>query len=673
MAEEERIVNRNTRQSYHDKIKAALAKKPTSAMINNRAMPVQELNKIITNQTPTVEPVQPVQRRVIRNVRKKRAMERRPATAIMPYTEAKSDPAPMPEAYLYSVPEWFTPKTKPKISVIIPLFKSNAVVTDQIKTWIHEKDIDVEIIYVDDNCPTNSKATVLKAWEDRGEKKPVGKIVANRENVGYGRACNVGALHASGDYLIFLNSDTKVTEGWIKPMLDLFDNPKVGIVGNLHLKEGGPHHNTVDSAGSAWNWSSMYFEHIGRHHYKGAHLSQPFAYPNLPEDLRGVSEREMVTGCCFMTPAKVFNEVDGFDPRYRIGYWEDSDLCMKVRELGYKILFQPRSIIWHKLSHSGAAGHAHYRENTDFFRNRWYNSGRVDKLLFTPRPGGPPVVKNILVKRIAANGDVLMATSILPALKKKWPKATITFWTGCEQILFGHPMIDKIVSFNPKQQFDYVVNLDLAYEYHPTWSILKSYAFEAGVPVEDCKAYMATKPLRWQLPKPYIVMHAKREEGFGWAGRNWKGDRFTDIADRLRKEGHNIVLVGGPGDWQLPHDLDLRGRTNPQELAAIMKDASFFVGMDSMPMHMAQIFGVPGVVFFGSILPKYRLTGSRLHPINATHLDCLGCHHKSKPPSIGTSSCARGDFACEYDITVDMFWNKIKEVMNGKKTWLPVV
>ena len=645
-----------------------MAKKPTAAMLNNRGIPVEELNKIISSNSEK-------QQRIVRNGKRKKAMERRPGTALLQQrSEISNEPAYTPNSYLYDVPDWFNLTVKPQVSVIIPMFKSTEVVRDQIATWVAEDELDVEIVYVDDQCPNDSKAAVLDAWTERNLLKPVGKIVVCEENCGYARACNVGASHASGDYLIFLNSDTKVTSGWIKPMVDLFvADERVGMVGNLQLKDGGPTHGTVDSAGSGWNWQTGYFEHIGRHLYHGSHMVNAFHYDSMPDDLKVVSEREMVTGCCFMMTKKLFDAIDGFDPRYRIGYWEDSDLCMRVREEGYKILFQPKSVIWHKLSHSGAAGHSFYRNNSEIFRNRWVNSGRFDKLLFTPRPSGSPNVKSILVKRLGANGDVLMATAVLPALRKKWPRVNITFWTNCEQVLAGNPHIDRIVNTDPKLMFDLIVNLDLAYEYHPKWSIVKSYANEAGVPVEDCKAFVATKPSRWQLPNSYVVMHAKREVGFGWAGRNWKGDRFSEIAKRFRDEGKSVVLVGGTGDWQLPCDLDLRGKTNTQELATIMLGAKFFVGIDSMPMHIAQIMGTPGVVFFGSILPQLRLTGNKLHPVNATNLDCIGCHHEGRAPSIGTSECKRGDFACEQDVTVDMMWQKIKEVMSGKRVYLPVV
>ncbi len=672
---ENKVVGNHTRQTTHEKIKAALAKKPTAAMLNNQGIPVEQLNKLVSNPTtPTASSPgeQPFQR-VIRNAKKKRAMERRPMLAEKTAaTDLSNDPAPLPDCTLYPVPEWFGMKNA-KVSVIIPLFKSEKVVRDQIKTWPMQEG--VEIIYVDDCCTGDSKAAVLAAWENRGLMQGVGKIVVAGENCGYGRACNIGAMHASGDHLIFLNADTTVTPGWIDPMVELFADPTVGVVGNMQLKEGGEWHGTVDSAGSGWNWSSGYFEHIGRHLYHGKHLVQPMRPEELPDDLKVVSEREMVTGCCFAMKKSLFDDMDGFDPRYRIGYWEDSDLCMRVKELGYKILFQPRSVIWHKLSHSNSGGHAHYRRNTELFRNRWINSGRMDPLLFTPRPGGPPRVTQVLVKRLAANGDVLMATAILPALKKKWPNCLITFSTTCEQVLHGNKYIDKIVTDAALLKgvaFDYIINLDLAYEYHPKWSILKSFAHEAGVATKDCRANMAVKALQVSLPQKYIVMHAKREEGFGWVGRNWRGDRFMEIAARLRRAGHKVICVGGGGDWLLPNDLDLRGRTNIQELATVMKGASFFVGMDSMPMHLAQIFDVPGVVFFGSIKAQHRLTGSKLRAVTAPGLDCLGCHHEQKAPSLGTSVCKRGDSACEGDLTTDSFWSAVEDMLANKKS-LPVM
>jgi ADP-heptose:LPS heptosyltransferase len=95
------------------------------------------------------------------------------------------------------------------------------------------------------------------------------------------------------------------------------------------------------------------------------------------------------------------------------------------------------------------------------------------------------------------------------------------------------------------------------------------------------------------------------------------------------------------------------------------------VGVDSMPMHIAQIFDVPGVIFFGSVSPQYRLYKNKIHSMIAQNLDCLGCHHKQKAPAIGTHDCMRGDLACETEVSVDQMWQKIQDVLRGKS--LPII
>jgi GT2 family glycosyltransferase/ADP-heptose:LPS heptosyltransferase len=577
----------------------------------------------------------------------------------VPVVSADSYPIGKPDAYLYEVPAWFTSQERPRVSIIVPMYRSAAVIADQINTWPYLEP-DVEIVYVDDACPGNSRAVVVDNWLKRGMNRPVGQIVVNKANEGYAQACNAGAYYARGDYLVFLNADTRVTEGWLRPLIEILQDTRVGVVGNLQLKEGGPFHGTVDSAGSQWSWNKQYFEHIGRHVY-GGYLSKPIFYGHMPDGLKVPAEREMVTGCCFALPRKLFEQVGGFDPKYRIGYWEDADLCLRIRELGYKVFFHPKSLIWHKLSHSGAPGHAFYEHNKERFYNRWVKTGRLDPYVFSKRPGPIPEVRTILVKRHIANGDVLLATCVLPALKKKYPLAQITFWTrfACAPVVAGNKYIDNLIIDGPGRPFDFIVDLDLAYEWHPYWPVTKAYAFEAGVPEEDCWVSAAVDPLPPGLQKPYVVMHVKHDTS-GWVGRRWSHDGFMEIAHRLRALGHFVVCLGVNGDYSVPCDLDLRGKTTPKGLAGVIQEAGFFVGVNSMPMCLAAAMGVPGVVFFGSVAPEVWLYGSKLVAVRSENVPCLACHQRKRPPSVGTSECARGDLACERDLTVDIFWKKIE-------------
>lgn len=660
--------SRATRKETEEKIKEALAKKPGASSIARQGIAAQALTKMVTSQPD--KPDKPP--RVIRNG-KHRNRTVRPSKVIRQIRRLDlivTEAAPLPYSHQYQT-TWTVPD-KVDVSIIIPMYKSAQVVTDQIKKWTTDEGLSVELIYVDDCCPNGSKDAVLHAWNSQ---RPPARIICNSKNVGFGRTCNVGASYATGDFLIFLNADTTVTNNWIGPMLRLFDDPTVGIVGNLQIKEGGVHDGTIDSAGSEWCWQTMQFEHIGRHLLNGCHLENPLRIETAPDNLKSPADREMVTGCCIMIRKQLFDQIDGFNHNYRIGYWEDSEICCTIREMGYRIVYQPESVIYHKLSHSGSGSHDYQQHNTEYFRNKWVYSGRIDDIVTRPRPGGKPRLESILVCRLEANGDVLLASAVLPALRKKHPYATITFATACGNVLAHNPHLKNTIQFNhwlQASQYQLVVNLDMVYEYHPKKNVLDAYAEAAGVNRKDCVPFIHTQVPKIELPNEYAVIHVKNETGFSWVGRYWNNDRFADIAERLRRRGMKIVCVGSTSDAAMPADLDLRGKTSISELAHIVKHAKLFIGTDSMPMHIAQIFNVPGVAFFGSVLPEYRIFSQKMVPVNARHLPCIGCHHRKPTPCIGTHECERHDLACETEVTADIFWQSVELVLS-EKTSLPTV
>jgi GT2 family glycosyltransferase len=379
------------------------------------------------------------------------------------------------------------------VSVIIPLYKSFAVIQEQIQRWVTDEDLKVEIIYVDDKCPQKSKRAVFKSWNKRRDhKKHLIKLVLSETNRGFGGACNLGADYARGKYLVFLNADTIVTPNWVAPMVELLQREDVGLVGNLQIKDGGEWHGSIDGAGSEWSWEHMNFFHIGRHIYQGKLLEEPYYPHNAPQDILEVGEREMLTGCCFAIRSDLFREIGGFNYHYRIGYWEDSEICMTLREMGYKVMFQPESIIYHKLHHSGAGQHPFAEANRNYFHNKWIATQRIDKFVKAKRNVKPVKVSNILVQREAAHGDVLVAAAVLPAIRKQYPSAKIYFATICPEALKGNPYLDHVINIAEKHQHIYQLryNLDLAYERRPYTNILQAYADEVGVSIEDCKLFI---------------------------------------------------------------------------------------------------------------------------------------------------------------------------------------
>ena len=555
----------------------------------------------------------------------------------------------------YPTPDWFTSTEKADVSVVVPLYKSVDVLEDLITQWdLYNSGLKVEIIYVDDNCPMNSKAKVIELWQNMKEKLkgPVGKIYHTAVNQGFGATCNVGAYHATGDNIIFLNADTIVTKDWIRPITRLLKREDVGVVGNLQIKKNGKWDEYIDGAGSEWHWKDMVFHHIGRHSYNLKIIASPFHPKNCPKDiLDHPKEVEMVTGCCLAIKKDLFEKIGGFDPNYRIGYWEDSELCLIVRELGYKAMYTPHSKIYHKLGHTGSGQHKHQTHNKSYFMNKWVNTGRIDPLVKQKRDNIPSV-KSILIKRETANGDVLAATAVAAALKKKHPGCKIWFNSGHPNIIEGNPHIDGFIEdieIN-ERKFDIYYNLDMAYEYRPKINIIEAYCQIVGVKQEDCEFFLKATPIH-DLPKDFIAIHAGYKTS--WAGRDWPARKFEILAKRLLEKGHNVVCLGATHDYEVPCTLDLRGKTNANQLAYVTQAAKLFVGVDSFPMHVAQFTDTPGVCFFGSIDPKTRIYRNSMKGIVAEGLKCLGCHHRKPVPCTFTGFCETQFSDCINKVSVD--------------------
>lgn len=665
-----------SRKAKHDKLKAALSKKPTASYLNAVGMTPAQAEQLAGADLEQKQKF--LKERLVKNAKNRKRFQARPTTVTIGEVGTSYMDSPHYDGISqeWTTPPWFRNTEPVDVSVIVPLYKSEKVILDLIRTFPLKNDVTWEIIFVDDHCPNNSREAVLKAWTLRKQdlKAPVGKIIYNSSNKGYGQACNAGAAFASGKYLVFLNADTKATPGWLEPMVELFNDPKVGLVGNMHIKEGGGHDGTIDSAGSEWKWNDMSFVHIGRHCYRKQGLHQPFRMENCPKDLLEVGEREMVTGCCFAMKAELFKYIGGFNPNYKIGYWEDAEICMAVRELGYKILFQPNSVIYHKLGHTSSGGHRYFGHNKQYFMNKWVKSHRLDRLLLSEaRPALQEPVKRILVRRSNAHGDALVAAGVCAALKKKYPDARVMFATLYPEVLGENPYIDEYVPMRNINitPFDVFYNLDFCYEWRPHVNILTAYAEACGVRTEDCEVYMNPHPIKdVKLPDEYIVIHAGRTD---WTGRDWPQENFAKLSQSLLDRGHKVVSIGKYSEGEIPCTLDLRGKTSIPQMAFVIANAVAFVGIDSLPMHVAQAVNTPGVAFFGCVLPELRIYNKKMVGITAQNLACLGCHHRKPAPSTVTKTCEVGTLDCIKNVSVNDMWNKLANILEKKDARLSLL
>lgn len=212
----------------------------------------------------------------------------------------------------------------PKISVIIPIYGNIDYTLKCLNSlFTHKPVTSFEVIVVDD-CSPDDSYEVLKQFKNI-------RLFKNTKNQGFIRSCNYGALQAKGEFLYFLNNDTQVTDGWLDELYYTFANlPNTGLVGSKLiypdevLQEAG---GIIWQDGSAWNFGR------GQNHH-------------LPE-FNYAREVDYCSGASIMLPKLIFNLVGGFDEHYLPAYCEDSDLALKIRQLGYRVIYQPMSVVFH--------------------------------------------------------------------------------------------------------------------------------------------------------------------------------------------------------------------------------------------------------------------------------------------------------------------------------------
>lgn len=567
----------------------------------------------------------------------------------LPFTSTRA-------AFEYITPEWFTSKTKADVSVIVPLYNSTA--QNLIQSWDLDNDgVIVELIFVDDNCPVNSKESVINEWNKRLSelKKPVGRIYCSTDKQGWGACCNIGAEKATGDIVVFLHPETIVTQNWLKPVLELLADGE-SVVSTLQVD---PKENTIVDIGAEWSWEQNQFLDIGVDCYKGKKISKSFKLDNIPLDLLGTDKREKTSSYCLAIRKDLFRYHGGFSANLISSYWADADFCMSLKERGHQIVCQCDSQVYRTacdVSHD-----RQYEAGKTYFRNKWIVSRRIEKLVVAPRDTPTDEIQTIVIRRRAAHGDVLMAAAVAPALKKKYPDAKIVFSTDCPEVLENNPWIDQVVAIHSERWFQLYYDLDMIYEYRPDANIMTAYAEAVGVDPKDCDLFLPSAPLDVELPENYVVIHAGKTL---WAGRNWTTLKFDSVSNKLKAAGYKVVCVGTWSDHKTTScDLDLRDKTTIPQLASVILNAKGFVGIDSFPMHVAQTFEVPGVCFFGAIKPETRLVNSSIRPVVASGLSCLGCHHRKSTPCTSTSVCDVGIQDCINNVSAERLWQTLKAIL----------
>jgi glycosyltransferase involved in cell wall biosynthesis/Tfp pilus assembly protein PilF len=212
-----------------------------------------------------------------------------------------------------------------------------------------------ELVLVDNGSTDATPAYLEELRRRPGPARVV--VLRNDTNRGFAAGCNQGLAQARGHYLVLLNNDTIVTAGWLEGLIAwaLHDWPKVGMVGPMTNYAAPPQELRVD--------------------YRTPEELARFAARRRQEFAGQALHVERLLGFCLLLRRDVLERLGGLDERFGLGFFEDDDLGVRVREAGYQLVVA-LSVYLHHFGSRTFAGlgidcYQQLRDNYELFRNKW--------------------------------------------------------------------------------------------------------------------------------------------------------------------------------------------------------------------------------------------------------------------------------------------------------------
>ena len=251
------------------------------------------------------------------------------------------------------LPVQFSDCDNPKATIIIPAYGQLIYTLACLRSLASaHTETPFEVLLVDDASP-HGELDPLK-------EIPNLRILTNKKNVGFLYSCNRGAKKARGEYLVFLNNDTLVTDQWLDELVKQRDAfPDTGLTGSRLLFPTGK----LQEAGSI-----VFSDATANNCGWGKAVAEPiYSFARLTD---------YVSAAAMAIRADLFKKIGRFDTHFAPAYYEDTDLAFRVRESGKDVVYQPASTV----IHFGGASHgrdlnstlkSNQVRNQKLFAERW--------------------------------------------------------------------------------------------------------------------------------------------------------------------------------------------------------------------------------------------------------------------------------------------------------------
>jgi GT2 family glycosyltransferase len=209
-----------------------------------------------------------------------------------------------------------------RVTAVVLAYGSEPWLDACLASLLDSRGVEVDVVLVDNGC------TDLAAV-DRAAAQDHVVLVRPAENLGYAGGCDVGADHAAGDVIAFVNSDAVVVPGALAALATTLEDRSVGLVtASIRLADDPAVLNTagnpVHVTGLSW----------------AGHHGEPAERWNEPRDVASVS------GAAFAVRRDLWRQVGGFDPTW-FAYNEDADLSLRVWQRGLRVRYCPDAVVVH--------------------------------------------------------------------------------------------------------------------------------------------------------------------------------------------------------------------------------------------------------------------------------------------------------------------------------------
>lgn len=272
--------------------------------------------------------------------------------------QIRVEPSAPPAAFPLQRVQWERASVRdPLVTIVIPTREREdllkACVASLRRTVNPET---VTLLIVDDHSQSADALACLEALE--GDGSLTCRVIRPPRSAGtfnYARLMNLASVHVETPLVLHLNNDVEaVSDGWVDQMAGWFVFDDIGIVGARLLYPDG----SIQHAGAIVSPAQGVLEHL-----HGRLLAGDPGYQWLPHRVRDVSA---VTGACLMTRTDLFTNLGGFDEWNLPVQFNDIDFCLRMREAGRRVVYEPAAVLYHRTS--ATRGRIYdYNENLFFF------------------------------------------------------------------------------------------------------------------------------------------------------------------------------------------------------------------------------------------------------------------------------------------------------------------